>query len=179
MTASLTPAEIYVHLERTVRGYITALDTYTDDQFIFKSADEVWSLGQMYEHLYITSHYFFFANILRCFEHRKGQLGGERNQYGDNIFKYNSFPPVKVKIPEPLRGPEPVAKTREEYRVLLEKVITDAQKLIEPLTNDAGEYKCFHPVFAWLNAHEWYHNMEMHFRHHLRQQKELEALAVA
>lgn len=177
MTSQQTPTEIFEHLEKTIQGYMEALDGYTDEQFVHKSADDVWSLGQMYEHLYITSNFFFFANTVRCLEQRKGQMGGEKNQYGDNIFKYNSFPPVKVKIPEVLRGPEPIAKTREDYRSLLEKVLADAKKLIEPVTHDAGNYKCFHPVFGWLNAHEWYHNMDMHFRHHLRQQKELESLA--
>ena len=105
-------------------------------------------------------------------------MGGERNQYGDNLFKYNSFPPIKVKIPEAVRGPEPVAKTREEYRPLFQKIIMDADFLIEPVTKDAGEYKCLHPAFGWLNAHEWFHNLELHSRHHLRQQKELEGLAL-
>ncbi len=179
MTSQLSPAEIHENLTATVNGYIAALDRYTDAQFTRKTAEEVWSLGQLYEHLYLTSNFFFFANILRCLEHRKGQWGGEKNPYGDNIFKYGSFPPVKVKIPEALRGPEPTAKTRREYRELLAKVILDAEKLIEPVTQDTGEYKCIHPVFAWLNAHEWYHNMDMHFRHHLRQQAELESIAAA
>ena len=149
MTSSLSPLEIYEHLERVVKGYQEALDRYSDEQFTHKSAEDVWSLGQMYEHLVLTSNFFFLANTLRCLEQRKGQWGGEKNKYGDNIFEYNSFPPVKIKIPEAVRGPEPVAKTRAAYGPLLEKV---------------------------LNAREWYHNMEMHFKHHLRQQAELEGI---
>lgn len=176
MTSQQSPAEIFEKLEKTIHGYILALAGYTDEQFAYKSAEDVWSLGQMYEHLFLSANFFFFANTLRCLEQRKGQMGGEKNQYGDNLFIYNRFPPIKVKIPEAVRGPEPVAKTREEYRPLFEKIIVDAQKLIEPVTQDAGEYKYNHPVFGWLNAHEWFHNLEMHHRHHLRQQKELESL---
>jgi hypothetical protein len=102
--------------------------------------------------------------------------GGEKNQYGDNLYKHNGFPPIKIKIPAAVRGPEPVAKTRAEYKPLLEKIVADAEQLIVPVTDDLGEYKCIQPAFGWLNAHEWYHLMEMHFRHHLRQRAELETL---
>jgi hypothetical protein len=176
MTSHQTPTEIFQSLEKTIQGYIAALDGYTDEQFAHKTAKDVWSLGQMYEHLYVTANFFFLANTVRCLQQRKGQEGGEKNQYGDNIFKYNSFPPIKVKVPEGLGVPELIAKTRDEYKSLLKKVIEDAQKLIDAVTSDAGNYKCIHPVFGWLNAHEWYHNMDMHFRHHLRQQKELETV---
>ncbi|WP_428657863.1 DinB family protein [Runella sp.] len=176
MTSQLSPAEIYESLEKTITGYINALDGYTDEQFSYKPAEDVWSLGQMYEHLLLSANFFFLANTLRCLEQRKGQLGGEKNQYGDNLYKYNKFPPVKLKIPEVLRGPEPVAKSMDAYRIAFPKVLEDAKKLIEPVTKDAGQYKCIQPAFDWLNAHEWYHLMEMHFRHHLRQQAELEAI---
>ena len=174
MTSTLTPNEIFERLQQTINGYVAQLDNYTDAQFAHKSADDVWSLGQMYEHLYLSSTFFFMANTMRCLEQRKGQMGGEKNQNGDNVFKYNSFPPIKVKIPEALRGPEPVAKNRDDYRPLLENVVAETQKMIEPILADAGEYKCLQPVFGWLNAHEWLQAHEMHVRHHLRQQKELE-----
>ena len=174
MTSQLTTQEIYESLTKTIDGYITSLDGYSEEQFAHKEAEDIWSLGQMYEHLILTASYFFLANTQRCLDQRKGQLGGEKNQYGDNLYKYNQFPPIKIKIPEVLRGPEPVAKAKSEYRALLEKNLSDAQNMIGSVQNDSGEYKCIQPAFGWLNAHEWYHLMEMHFRHHLRQQVELE-----
>jgi hypothetical protein len=176
MTSQLAPAQIFIDLKTTVEGYILALDGYSDEQFTHKSAEDVWSLGQMYEHLSLSGSFFFLANTLRCLEQRKGQIGGEKNQYGDNLYKHNGFPPIKIKIPAAVRGPEPAAKTRAEYKPLLEKIVADAEQLIVPVTDDLGEYKCIQPAFGWLNAHEWYHLMEMHFRHHLRQQAELETL---
>jgi DinB superfamily len=177
MTSTRTPQAIFEHLNTTVTGYLTALDGYSDEQFNFKEADDIWSLGQMYEHLVLSGNFFFLANVVRCLEQRKGQIGGEKNQYGDNLYKHNSFPPIKVRIPEALRGPEPVAKSMESYRQSLVQIVTDAQKLIDTVTHDGGEYRCIQPAFGWLNAHEWYHLLEMHFRHHLRQQQELEVFA--
>jgi hypothetical protein len=176
MTSQQLPAQILSNLKQTIEGYVIALDKYSDEQFSYKSAEDVWSLGQMYEHLSVSSTYFFLANIVRCLEQRKGQIGGEKNEYGNNLFKYNSFPPIKIRIPDVLRGPEPVAKTRDEYKVLFAQIVTDSERLVEPVANDLGEYKCIQPAFGWLDAHEWYHLMEMHFRHHLRQQAELETL---
>jgi hypothetical protein len=177
MTSQLTPQQIFDELNNIVTGYIAALEGYSDEQFAHKSADDVWSLGQMYEHLSISATHFFLANCKRCLDQRKGQLGGEKNEYGDNLYKYNSFPPIKIKIPEVLRGPEPVAQGKEHYKTAFDSLLSDAKLYIEPLTQDAGEYKCIQPAFGWLNAHEWFHLMALHFKHHLRQQKELEGLS--
>jgi len=175
MTSQLSPQAIFDSLQVTVNHYIDSLNNYTEEQFAKKQAEDIWSLGQMYEHLTLTANFFFLANTLRCLEQRKGQLGGEKNQYGDNLYKYNQMPPVKLKIPEPLRGPEPVAKPLAEYKAILEKNLVDASNMIEAIEKDKGEYKCIQPAFGWLNAHEWFHLMEMHFKHHLRQQAELES----
>lgn len=170
----MTPAEINANLKVVVQQYIDSLENYSEEKFSKKKDENTWSLGQMYEHLYLTSNFFFLANVVRCLEQRKGQLGGERNKFGDNAFKYGGFPPVKIKIPEPLQGPSPVAKNKNEYKSLFEKILVDAEEKVGAVQNDAGEYKTNHAALGWLNAYEWFYNLEMHFRHHLRQKAELE-----
>lgn len=171
------PTEVYPNLETVVNQYINSLDDYSDEQFFFKSNDETWSLGQMYEHLTVSSQFFFLANCVRCLEKRKGQEGGEKNEFGEKLFIKGSFPPVKLKIPDAIRGPEPVAKTREEYKSILKKILTDSQNLIEAVSNDDGSYKALQVAMGWLDAKEWYYLHEMHYRHHLRQKTELESLS--
>ena len=174
-----TGIEVYKNLETVVNQYISSLDEYSDEQFLFKKDDETWSLGQMYEHLNLTSNFFFLANCVRCLEQRKGQIGGEKNESGEKTFIKGSFPPIKIKIPEALRGPEPVAKNKEEYRQILEKILADAKNLVKTISEDKGIYKALHPPMGWLNAQEWFYLHEMHHRHHLRQKLELEALLPA
>ena len=157
-----------------MQHYLSALDRYTDEQFAAKPADDEWSLGQMYEHLYLATTYFFLANTKRCLEKRKGQEGGEMNDNGRNIFKYNSFPPIKIKMPEVLRGPEPVAKDRTAYKTLFKETLQDGLQLADALHGDDGNYKTLHPALGWLNAREWLQSAEVHARHHLRQQAERE-----
>ena len=159
----------------TLQAYISALDRYTDEQFSAKPDELEWSLGQMYEHLYGANTYFFLANVKRCLEQRKGQEGGEMNANGLNVFKYNSFPPIRVKVPDAVRGPEPVARTREAYKLLFEGTLRDGLALADAAAADPGVYKTLHPVFGWMNAIEWFQSAETHARHHFRQQKEREA----
>ena len=159
---------------RTMQAYISALDRYTDEQFMNSPGEQEWSLGQMYEHLYGANTYFFLANVKRCLEQRKGQEGGEMNANGQNVFKYNSFPPVKVKVPAAVRGPEPVAKSREAYKALFEETLQNGLVLADAAAQDPGVYKTQHPVFGWMNALEWFQSTETHARHHFRQQKERE-----
>lgn len=173
------PTEVYPKLQSAVNQYISSLDAYSDEQFFFKHDEETWSLGQMYEHLTGSSNYFFLANCVRCLEKRKGQEGGEKNEFGEKLFIKGSFPPVKIKIPEGLRGPEPVAKTRLEYRQILEKILLDSKNLIEAVTDDDGSYKALQLAMGWLDAKEWFFLHEMHYRHHLRQKAELESIKIS
>lgn len=170
----MSPTEVFQNLETTVNQYISSLNAYTDEQFFFKKDEETWSLGQMYEHLTSSSNFFFLANCVRCLEKRKGQEGGEKNHFGEQQFKYGGFPPVKLKIPEVIRGPEPVAKSKEAYIPILEKILVDTKNLIEVVSNDEGLYKTIQPAMGWLNAQEWFYLHEMHYRHHLRQKAALE-----
>lgn len=173
----MSPTEVYTILETVVSQYLYSLDDYSDEQFFFKTNEETWSLGQMYEHLTVSSQFFFLANCVRCLEKRKGQLGGEKTYFGEQQFKYGGFPPAKLKIPDAIRGPEPVAKTREEYKGILKKILTDSQNLIEAVSNDDGSYKALQVAMGWLDAKEWFYLHEMHYRHHLRQKTELESLS--
>jgi DinB superfamily len=174
-----TIQEVNTALHATFAPYLAALDGYTEEQFMYKENEETWSLGQMYEHICGASTHFFLANTVRCLEKRNGQEGGERNEYGDNVMKYNGFPPIKVKVPNPTGAVQPsiVPQAKESYRQRIALILKSADELAEKVTADAGTYRNAHPVFGWLNASEWFRNLEMHTRHHLRQKAELEAFA--
>ncbi|MFN8353564.1 MAG: DinB family protein [Spirosomataceae bacterium] len=171
---ALHPSEVYQALVPTLELYRNELDNYSDEDFFRKDSEERWSVGQVYEHLTATALYFFLKRATYAHEQRNGQWGGEKNEYGEKQFKYNSFPPIKIKIPEVLKGPEPVAKSREAYRELLLKIQEDSLQISEQIANDLGEYKVLQPAFGWLTAWEWFQLMEQHFRHHLRQKQELD-----
>ncbi len=169
--------KVFEKIEFLFENYKSSLSTYTSDQFNFKAAEDVWSLAEMYEHVCMSAKKFFLANTRRCIEQRNGQLGGEKNAAGENVFKYGGFPPMKFKVPG---GPEAAnisGRDKSVYFQEIEEILESARQMINPLESDAGEYKTLHPVLGWLNAMEWFQNLEMHSRHHLTQKAELENLA--
>ncbi|NBB27240.1 DinB family protein [Cellulophaga sp. BC115SP] len=166
--------EIQSALEKSVEYYKKSLLEYSPEQFVTKPNDEEWSIGQMYEHVCMSALYFFYKRVTYCLEQRKGQIGGDKNIYGEKQFKYNSFPPAKLKIPDALKGPEPVAQEQHKYLDLLDQIIAEGKILAERIPLDTGEYKCLQPAFGWLDAHEWFWLNEQHFRHHLLQKARID-----
>ncbi|MCP9753719.1 DinB family protein [Lacihabitans sp. CCS-44] len=147
------------------------------EQFAFVSNPEKWSLAQMYEHICESSKKFFLANIKRCLEQRGGQIGGEKTMEGEWVMNNNGFPNKKVKMPEAFGMVIYTGKPQKEYLLEIEEILNSARDLVEMINQDGGDYKTKHPVFGFFNAQEWFRNLEMHTRHHLRQMAELETLA--
>jgi hypothetical protein len=170
----MTQQEIYDDLTTSIGTYNEALDNYDEAKFIEKKADDIWSLSQMYEHLITSSHYYFMANALRCIEERKGQEGGEMNDFGANIFKYNSFPPIKIKMPG--NGPQPANGERSmgDIKSEFQKIVDDTKKMLDAVNPDSN-YKTASANLGFFTGMEWLQLLAMHFRHHLKQKIELEA----
>jgi DinB superfamily len=174
---ALLPNQVYESFVSTLDHYKSSLAQYTDEQFNTKPSAEEWSLSEMYEHITASAAGFFLKNIQNCLAQTNGQIGGDKNEWADKVFKYNSLPPVKIKMPESLKSlaPAPVLKSRETYQNYLDKIKKASYDLIESVAANNGEYKCLHPPFGWLTAQEWYQMMDAHTRHHLRQKETLEA----
>lgn len=169
--------EILRSTNEVLASYSDSLDQYSEAQFEYKQDAETWSLSQMYEHVCMSGKKFFLANTKRCLEKRNGEETGEMNRNGVAIFANGGFPDAKFKMPEALAVIPIVGNTKEFYKKEIAEIISSAELFAEGLTKDAGTYKIFHPVLGFLNAKEWYQNLEMHSRHHLKQKAELEALA--
>ncbi|MDX2302051.1 MAG: DinB family protein [Microscillaceae bacterium] len=161
-------------IEALIQEYTQSLKVYNEAQFLFKQSEEIWSLGQMYEHIIQTNQ--TFARVVNyCLKGEKGQIGGEKTPSGLNVYSYGSFPPIKVKIPVKSLDTQPLVKSQAEYEILLAQNLTQAQELLPLAQANAREYKIHHVIFGFLNAAEWFQMMEIHMRHHLRQKTELEA----
>ena len=171
-----TPQTIVNELISVLDEYKTSLDNYSDAVFSHKTDEDTWSLAQMYEHVCSSSQKFFLANTKRCLEQRNGQEGGEPNQHGKQFMALGAFPNIKIKVPEAVKT-EIIPNAKETYYAELEIIKTSAAAMQNAVEADAGTYRINHPAFGFINAHEWFLNLEMHSRHHLRQKTELENLA--
>lgn len=171
-------AAIQKPLLEHLNHYYSGIETYDLDTFKYKKESEVWSLCQLYDHLCVSNAFFFLANVVCCLEERKGQIGGEKEIQGAYVIKYNSMNDGRYKGPsgsqQPCAGEDP----RDHYGKMLVEQIEDVKVVAGRLAMGFNsEYKCKHPILGWLNALEWFQVLEIHLRHHLRQQGELEAFA--
>jgi hypothetical protein len=159
-------------LEDTFQVYLDGLIDYSKEQFEYNESEEIWSLAQMNEHVLSSGYTFFLANINRCLEKRKGQIGGDLTETGSYILFKDGFPPkTKYKHPEHQKnkGPGIIGQSLEFYIKGMPELLAALLETIPEIVKDKGEYKTQHFLFGWLNAKQWLQNAEYHIRHHINQ----------
>lgn len=157
-----------------IEQYRKCLDRYTIDQLRYKASDDQWSLGQMYNHLIKSALFMQLGAVEKCAEGEASDTLERMSEDGQQIFRLGSFPPIKVKVPDSPQYTPPQPESKEQIAEGLDKVWGKAQSWASKLNEIPENRKVKHPRFGYLTALEWYQLMEMHFRHHLRQQEELE-----
>jgi DinB superfamily len=168
----LKAQEIFEKTKAIIEQYIKALKQYDEQSFFRKKDEQTWSVGQLYQHLYSSSTFFLYQTK-NCIAEKKGSTEGTKNEYGEKAFYHHSFPPIKIKMPDVWNSGEIVAQNPSDYQRLFPELIAMVSDLIEVVNKDDGHYKANHAAWGMLTAIEWFEITEMHFRHHLRQVKEL------
>lgn len=153
----------------------TGLQGYTLEQLLTKPSPTEWSLGQVYIHLIQSTLEFHLVHTETCLTSTANK-GKRKNMKG--IITYHvlgGFPPIKIKVPASPEYTPPQPESKEQLVQGLART-QDAMKAFRSRV-EAGNMvgKTAHPAFDWLNAGEWYRMVEMHWRHHLRQKKNLDA----
>jgi len=161
-----------VHDMHMIASYRSFLQNYSLEQLRFISAEGVWSIVQMYDHVILVAHEYL-NNVELCAQSESRQELG-KTASGEQLFQERGFPPIKIKLPDELNAPPNNVDSKE---VLLNRLLEVEKRLNEwaPLVDEIhADYKVKHGGFGWLSAREWYDLVGMHFRHHLRQREELE-----
>ena len=155
--------------------YLEDIEKYTEENFLYKKNEESWSLGQMYEHLVVSSE-FFIRQAEGCLREEKGDFEGSKTEIGEKMFTLGGFPPIKIKPPEQYKAAiEVVAKDMETYPTIFAAFIERLPKIQAAIEQNPTTYKRKHAMFGMLTAAEWIWCLETHLRHHFRQQNELES----
>ncbi|WP_019422807.1 DinB family protein [Paenibacillus sp. OSY-SE] len=157
-----------------VEQYRNGLDPYTIEQLRYKANDDQWSLGQMYNHLIQSAMFMQIGAIAKCAEAESTDTAEGKSEDGQRIFQMGSFPPIKIKVPDSPQYTPSQPESKEQLAEGLEKVWEQAQSWAAKLHEIPGNRKVKHPKLGYLNALEWFQLIEMHLRHHLRQQATLE-----
>jgi len=148
------------------------LQNYSVEQLRYISAEGVWSIGQMYDHLIVVAQEYL-DDMETCASAQEEQTLG-KTEFGEKLFQMGGFPPIKIKLPDELNAPPNNSSTGEELSERLNQVIHRMREWKSKVDDINPNHKVKHGGFGWLNAREWYHLVGMHFRHHLRQKAELE-----
>nr|WP_038705421.1 DinB family protein [Planococcus sp. PAMC 21323] len=148
------------------------LNKYSPEQLRHIQEPGVWSIGQMYDHIILVAHEYL-DHADECTRLTEEQVLG-KTQMGEQLIKDGGFPPVKIKLPDNMNAPPNNTASKEMLANRIDKVIERLEVWDAKVDSVNPTYKIEHGGFGWLNAKEWVELVEMHSRHHLRQQIELE-----
>lgn len=155
-----------------IETYKIYLQDYSLEQLRHITAEGVWSIGQMYDHLILVAH-DYLNNVETCEATKEEQTLG-KTEFGEHLYKIGGFPPIKIKLPDELNTTPNNSDSKEYLISRLDQVIERSSQWESKVDAINPNYKVKHEGFGWLNAKEWYDLVNMHFRHHLRQKCELE-----
>ncbi|THE11612.1 DinB family protein [Bacillus timonensis] len=158
--------------EKLIETYKSDLQNYSLEQLRYISVEGVWSIGQMYDHVILVA-IEYLDNVESCAKSKEEQKLG-KTDFGEHIYKIGGFPPIKIKLPDELNTPPSNSDSKEDLMSRLDQVMQRLGKWESRVDAINPNYKVNHGGFGWLNAREWYDLVGMHFRHHLRQKRELE-----
>jgi hypothetical protein len=166
--------EISQQSAQHLQHYLESLSAYQNSSFLQKTDAETWSLGELYEHLLVSSTYFL-RQAEGCLREEKGSFEGEKTLQGEQMFALGGFPPIKIKVPEKYKSATELSvQDIDYYQKRFQELLDYLPKVQKAIEGNPSSYKRQHAIFGMLTATEWIWCLETHLRHHLRQQKELE-----
>lgn len=170
-----TAKSILSQFEKTAEVWLASLNQYSEEQFAKKPNADSWSIGQVYNHLVAGTRLYHLQKVAQCLEGKETEINAGKKLPGKLIFFLGSFPPIRIKVP-PLETYTPKQPPNiESMKIGLKKLIRMMRETEQKLSGTSEIPKAAHPAFGSLNAREWFHLIEMHFRHHLQQKKRLDS----
>ena len=87
--------ELYKKFEQEALNWIKRLENYNEGPFKKKPSDKDWSMGELYQHLFISTLHFHIKNCRDCILKQNGQLSGGRTFKGFLAKTIGSYPSGK------------------------------------------------------------------------------------
>ncbi len=171
----MNTAKLKQQTDTIIDYWIDEISKYNIEQINAKPAPDSWSLGQVGIHLWMSAKGFFFKNADRCLANEKAETGKRKNMAGYLVFLFGTMPSVKVKMPTQV-AVEPRAPESKEYLIAkLQEIKELSHQYIDKIPQSDVRLRTRHPFLGWLNTAEWIQLCNIHFRHHLKQKKRIQA----
>jgi hypothetical protein len=157
---------------RTLDYWIKELEQYDFNQLCAKPSPSSWSMGQVFMHLVKNTNYYI--EQIRICVSTDDHENEEASTHGKKMLSDNEFPDEIIEgPPENSRTLQPASK-EELVRSFL-KLKDDVTTIEVLILQSTCRGKTKHPGLNYFNAKEWLQFADMHFRHHLRQKKRIDA----
>ncbi len=163
-----TVSQLGKELSEVVEQYYNSLQNYTNENFEKNFEDGSWSMAQLYNHLFSSSRHWINGKITNCINQEKGVKNAELTPEGSFILGRGYISHTK-KVNMPDGMPQPEAQPKEFFEKELVNYSVYLEELVEQINNQ------IEPIFGMLTAKNWLTFDLIHWKHHLRQQKEIEA----
>lgn len=167
--------KVYQNWLKTVAFYESELPKYSAADFTKKQSEEAWSIGQMYQHL-VKGTMVFHAKFAEDALASDENSAEGKTMPGKISYLIGGFPPIKIKVPASTEYTPPQPKSKEAVMEDFVNLKIQLKDLAEKIDASDRKGKTKHPAFGYLSALEWFQMIDMHFKHHLRQKKRLDAL---
>ncbi len=151
-----------------------ALERYSDQQLAAVAPSQTWSMGQVYMHLFEGTQQFQLKKMEEALD-PEAPVAGKKKLVGSIMFFFDSFPPMRIKVPASSEyTPRAPGNKEEIFRTIerLKQLVYQSAEKLHQIESFTG--KAFHPAFGWLTALEWFALIPMHIRHHLRQKRRID-----
>ena len=158
--------------DKTLDAWISDIRLKSFDELCTKPSPTSWSLGQLGMHL-IESTSYYMDQVNFCLSSDDNVLEGMSSE-ANVMFNNNEFPDEVIEGP-PSNADTPQPESKEELLRGFLELKAEIGRMEKLISTSLSKGKTKHPGLHYFNAQEWYQFAAMHFRHHMRQKKRIEA----
>lgn len=163
-SSSSTPLRL-ASLER----YRLKLEKYSLEQLCQQPADGGWSIGQIYNHTWMSARNFFFKNASLCLAQH-----GEKERSGFNwraflLFLVGKLPNRRYRMPREVAVEPHQPVSKEQLAMRLAEIDEAFYTLEKEINASKNSGKIRHPLLGPLSARQWQRLCGMHYDHHFEQ----------
>jgi len=150
------------------------LNNFSMEQLLQKPAENSWSIGQVYIHLWMAAKGFFFKNIQRIATNdEKVKNGGSKTFSGYAVYIFGTMPSIKIEMPTSVSVQPNQPESKEQLNARMEEVKAMVHQAVAILPSLNSNAKVKHPFLGYLSAAEWFRLCVMHFNHHTSQKQRI------
>jgi hypothetical protein len=152
--------------------WIKALEHYSFDELCARPSPQSWSVGQVYMHLLDDSQ-FYLGQMKSCVA-GNDHADEEATSTGKTMLSNNDFTDERLEG-DPSNAFMPQPQSKEQLMNELLRLKSEMNLMAHMISKGTFKGKSKHPGLGFFSAYEWLQFADMHFRHHLRQKKRIDA----